>query len=282
MVTEGSSPEGVGETAIGAAMMRARESARVGGLFEDPYAAAFVVAAPPVFEDGPSTDDDPTLAALEAAFEEAVVVRTRFYDDFVRAATSVDRCRQVVVLGAGLDTRAFRLDWSAGTRLFELDLPDVLAFKQRVLSRQGAESRCTRITVGVDLKEDWSAAVISAGFESGACTAWIAEGLMPYLSGHDAERLLSAVDELSNTGCRLALDHANIADDSFLSQARAIPTMDQITAMWKGGLRETAASWLRQHGWQVETVDDESLAAKYGRRSPSGSNGGFVTGTRLC
>jgi methyltransferase (TIGR00027 family) len=280
MAIEGSSPEGVGEPAIGAAMMRARESAREGGLFQDPYAAAFVAEAPPVFEEGPSTDDDPALAALEAAFEEAVVVRTRFYDDFVRAA-SAGRCRQVVVLGAGLDTRALRLDWPIGTRLFELDLPDVLAFKQRVLSRVGAEPRCHRITVEVDLQEDWSAPVITAGFESSACTAWIAEGLIPYLASHDAERLLSTVGDLSTAGSRLALDHPGMTDDSLLSQARAIPTMDQITGMWKGGLRETADGWLRQHGWQVEALDHESLAAKYGRHAPSGANGGFVTAVRL-
>jgi methyltransferase (TIGR00027 family) len=280
MAIEGSSPEGVGETAIGAAMMRARESGRVGGLFHDPYAAVFVAEAPPVFEEGPSTNDDPVLAALEAAFEEAVVVRTRFYDDFVRAA-SAGRCRQVVVLGAGLDTRALRLDWPTGTRLFELDRPDVLTFKQRVLSRLGAESRCQRITVEVDLEEDWSAPVIAAGFGSSAGTTWIAEGLIPYLASHDAERLLITVGDLSSTGSSLALDHAGIDDDSLLSQARAIPTMDQITGMWKGGLRETADSWLRQHGWQVETVDHGSLAAKYGRQAPSSSNGGFVTAARL-
>jgi len=280
MVSEGCSPEGVGETAIGAAMMRARESARVGGLFEDPYAPAFVAAAPPVFEEGPSRGDDPALSALEAAFEEAVVVRTRFYDDFVRAA-SADRCRQVVVLGAGLDTRAFRLDWPVRTRLFELDLPDVHAFKQRVLSRESAQPRCTRITVEVDLQEDWSAPVITAGLKPTACTAWLAEGLIPYLSAYDAERLLITVGELSGTGSRLALDHASTGHESLLSQARAIPTMDQITAMWKGGLRDSAAGWLHQHGWQVETVDHKSLAAKYGRQNPSGSNGGFVIATRL-
>jgi methyltransferase (TIGR00027 family) len=280
MAIEGSSPEGVGETAIGAAMMRARESDRVGGLFRDPYAAAFVAEAPPVFEDGPSTDEDPALAALEAAFEEAVAIRTRFYDDFMREA-SAGRFRQVVALGAGLDTRAFRLDWPTGTRLFELDLPDVLTFKQRVLSRLGAEPRCQRITVEVDLQEEWAAPVIAAGFESSARTAWIAEGLIPYLASHDAERLLITVGDLSRTGSRLALDHAGIDDDSLLGQARAIPTMGQITGMWKGGLYETADGWLGQHGWQVEQVGHEALAAKYGRRAPSGSNGGFVTAARL-
>ncbi|MGH9230076.1 MAG: SAM-dependent methyltransferase [Acidimicrobiales bacterium] len=279
-MSEGFSPEGAGETAIGAAMMRARESGRVGGLIHDPYAAAFVAAAPPVFEEGPSTDHDPALAALEAAFEEAVVIRTRFYDDFVRAA-SADGCRQVVVLGAGLDARAFRLDWPAGTRLFELDLPDVLGFKQRVLSSEGAEPRCTRITIEVDLQTDWSAPVIAAGLEPLACTAWVAEGLIPYLSGHDAERLLITIGELSSRGSRLALDHASTDDESLLRQARATPTMDRITAMWKGGLGATAAGWLRQHGWQVEVVDHESLAAKYGRGGTSSALGGFATAIRL-
>jgi hypothetical protein len=66
-----------------------------------------------------------------------------------------------------------------------------------------------------------------------------------------------------------------------LSQARAIPTMDEITAMWKNGLRETAAGWLSQHTWRVETLDEQALATKYGRQSPNGSNDGFLTATRL-
>jgi methyltransferase (TIGR00027 family) len=108
MEREGGSPRGVGETALGAAMMRARESGRPDRLFDDPYAAALVEAAPPVFDEGPSSADDPLIAQLEAAFEVSVAVRTRFYDDFVLAASAAG-CRQVVLLGAGLDTRAFRL-----------------------------------------------------------------------------------------------------------------------------------------------------------------------------
>jgi methyltransferase (TIGR00027 family) len=253
-------PEGVSETAVGAAMMRARESTRVGRLFNDPYAAAFVAAVPPIFPEGPSTEDDPALAALEAAFEEEVVVRTRFFDDFIRAATA-DRCLQVVLVGAGLDTRAFRLDWPSNLRLFEVDLPHVLEFKQRVLSQTGAEPRCVRITVGIDLQQEWPPTLIAAGFISSDRTAWIIEGLIPYLAHDDAHRLLIAVDQLSSPGSRLALDQASVADDSLLSQARAMPTMAQITSMWKGGLDDNAALWLAQHGWQAETTDPKALRA---------------------
>jgi hypothetical protein len=89
------------------------------------------------------------------------------------------------------------------------------------------------------------------------------------------------VTELSCTGGRLALDHAAIGDGSLLSQARAIPTMDEITEMWKGGLSAAAVGWLRQHSWQVDTVDDQALAARYGRHRPSAPNASFLTATRL-
>jgi methyltransferase (TIGR00027 family) len=273
-------PDGVSETAVGAAMMRARESARVDRLFDDPYAAAFLAAVPPIFEEGPTTADDPALAALEAAFEEEVVVRTRFYDDFVRAATA-NACLQVVLVGAGLDTRAFRLDWPSNLRLFELDLPHVLEFKERVLAQEGAKPRCARLTVGVDLQHDWPATLLAAGFISGDRAAWVIEGLIPYLAQEDADRLLIGVSRLSSPGSRLALDQPNVADDSALSQARAMPTMKQIAAMWKGGLGDNAALWLDQHGWQAETTESKGLGARYGRQRIGGSRSVFFTATRL-
>src|SRR4051812_9440004 len=190
-------PGGVGETAIGAAMMRARESLRDDPLFDDPFAAAFVDAAPPVFEDGPTSDDDPELATLEAAFEDAVSVRTRFYDEFVLDAAA-SACHQVVLLGAGLDSRAFRLTWPADVRLFELDTPEVLTFKERVLSSTGATPRCDRTTVASDLREDWTIALREAGFDSSDRTGWVIEGVIPYLPDDAAERLLFGVTELSS------------------------------------------------------------------------------------
>ena len=277
-------PEGVGETAVGAAMMRARESARTGGLFVDPYAAAFVAAAPPIFEDGPDADDDPAIAALEAAFEEVVAVRTRFFDDFVTSAVA-GGCRQVVILGAGLDTRAFRLDWPSDVRLFELDRPDVLQFKDRVLAEHAAEARCERVTVAVDLDQaGWPTSATDLGLAAARPTAWVAEGLIPYLANDAAERLLVAVGGLSSPGSHLALDHAGGADDAVLRQARSMESMGDIASMWRGGLSDGATRWLAHHGWRTETVHGETLSTAYGRRvSPTtpGLHGVFVTALRL-
>jgi methyltransferase (TIGR00027 family) len=275
-------PEGVGETAIGAAMMRARESARADALFEDRYAAAFVSAVPPIFEHGPTADDDPALAELEAAFEEVVAVRTRFFDEFVTEAAG-SGCFQVVLLGAGLDTRAFRLDWPAGVRLFELDAAGVLDFKERVLSGCAAEPRYERITVAVDLQQpEWSATTVALGFDAWRRAAWVAEGLLPYLTSNASERLLAGVGELSSPQSRLALDHPGGPDDATLDRARSMASMSDIASLWQGGLSEGAGRWLSQHGWETQTVHGGTVSAAYGRSMGSTQrlHGVFVTARR--
>jgi methyltransferase (TIGR00027 family) len=136
---------GVAKTALGVARARARESRREDRLFGDPYAQAFVEAAPGVFPQEPATWQQRAalgpLAPLGAAFHAHAVIRTRFFDDYLAGAAGAG-CRQVVLLAAGLDTRAFRLAWPAGVRLFEVDLPGVLAFKEPVLAACGAVPRC--------------------------------------------------------------------------------------------------------------------------------------------
>jgi methyltransferase (TIGR00027 family) len=275
------SPSGVGATALGAAEMRAEESVRPDRLFDDPYAAAFVAAAPPLFPEMASISDDPEIATLKAAFSASIVVRTRFYDDYLSRASGAG-CRQVVILAAGLDTRAFRLHWPTDVRLFELDLPAVLAFKEAVLAEQRAEPRCVRITVGTDLREDWRVPLTDAGFSLNARTAWLAEGLLPYLSTDDAARLLSVIGELSSEGSQLSFEYDEFADDATLAQALARPEMQEVTSMWKGGLSENAVVWLRRHGWKVSSNGRSTLATQYRRPIPDSSTAGFLTATRLA
>jgi methyltransferase (TIGR00027 family) len=270
--------EGVSETALGAAEMRAEESHRADRLFDDPYASAFVAAAPPLFPDLPSLDDDPELAALKDAFHAGIAIRTRFYDDFLVAACAAG-CRQVVILAAGLDTRAFRLDWPAETRVFELDLPNLFAFKESVLTQQHATPKCTRRVVAVDLRDDWPTQLVAAGFEPDLPSAWTAEGLLAYLSNDDAARLLTSIGDQSATGSELSFEYDDFAADSTLSQVRAMPGMEEVASLWEGGLAEPPGDWLRSRGWQVRTHDRASLARSY-RRPLADATGGFVTATR--
>lgn len=191
---------GVGLTALAVAAMRAIETCRHDRLIDDPYAATLVAAA----DQGvgfPTTPE--ALAAIPEdgprwaeRVDHYLGVRSRVFDDFLTAASGSGP-RQCVILAAGLDARAYRLDWPAGTALFELDQPKVLQFKQITLAEAGAEPGCEHRLVGVDLRDDWPAALIAAGLDVTAPTVWLAEGLLPYLPGEAQRRLLESVTELS-------------------------------------------------------------------------------------
>lgn len=108
---------------------------------------------------------------------EQVAVRTRFFDRALLAAAS-QRCDQVVLLACGMDARAFRLAWPPGTKVFELDFADVLAFKATVLDDRGATAACHRVEVATDLRQDWAQALAESGFSPERPAAWLAEGIL--------------------------------------------------------------------------------------------------------
>jgi methyltransferase (TIGR00027 family) len=257
---------GVGKTALGMAMVRAGESGRPDRLFDDPYAQAFMDAQPGSFT---AEETAGASAGPGTAFARHAVVRTRFYDEYLAGAAAAG-CRQVVLLAAGLDTRAFRLTWPAGTRLFELDLPEVLDFKERVLTARGARPGCERAVVPVDLRDDWPGELVAAGFDPTAHTAWLTEGLLIYLTAGEATRLLAGISALSAPDSRLSAEHG---------PGLSLPTRP---ALWKGGLGAGTAGWLGEHRWQIRLHERARLAAAYGRppAAPEPSSGGFLTAVR--
>jgi methyltransferase (TIGR00027 family) len=272
------SPEplsGVGKTALAVARVRAAESRRPDRLFDDPYAEAFLAAVP-------GAGDGRQAAAAErgslAAFLRFhTVIRTRFYDDYLLGACA-DGLRQVVLLAAGLDTRAFRLPWPDRVRLFELDLPQVLDFKRRVLAERGAEPRCERTAVAADLREDWPTRLTGAGFRPGEPTAWLVEGLLVYLDADEATRVLAGIGEQSATRSRLALERGDVASLPRAPTGES-PATERLLSLWKGGLGQDPSGWLARHGWQPETHELAVVAATYGRAVPHLPRSGFVTAT---
>jgi methyltransferase (TIGR00027 family) len=261
---------GVTATALAVARVRAHESTRPDGLFVDPYAAAFAAAASPPDRSGESRE----RAAVRRALAFQVVVRTRFFDDYLLDACA-HGCRQVVLLAAGLDTRAFRLDWPAGVRLFELDLPDVQRFKAAVLATGAAAPRCERTVLSGDLRDDWSTTLVAAGFEPNVATAWLAEGLLVYLTADDAAHVLTEVGTVSAPGSRLALERG--------AGARSLRDRDaanEVTSLWHGGLGSDPVTWLDANGWHARAHDLAEVAASYGRPTAKPTRSGFVTAVR--
>ncbi len=261
---------GIGMTALTIAVGRALETHRPDGLVRDPYAGAFIDAArPPVpiprrpedLGTGPWEDD--YVWRLASAY---VGVRSRFFDDYLTRAAR-EGIGQVVLLAAGLDSRAFRLDWPAGCELFEIDQPEVLDFKNAVLDAQRARPRCDRRTVAVDLREDWPPALREAGFDPGRPTAWLAEGLLPYLPPQAEQSLFDHLHELSAPGSRSAVEY--LRQDAEFDSAELRRLGDRAGAdyatLWHIGDRPAPDHVLTARGWTVRTHKPTDAAREYGR-----------------
>jgi methyltransferase (TIGR00027 family) len=256
----------VGLTALGAAATRAIESSRPDRLVDDPFPAAFVEAARfpiPMILRWPA--DDEAVSETDAILVRSSVyvgVRSRLFDEYLAGAFAAG-LRQVVMLAAGLDTRAFRLEWPDGARLFEVDQPKVLEFKDEVLRGIGARVRCERHAVATDLREDWPEQLRTAGFDPGAPTAWLAEGLLPYLPAGAEAKLFGHINTLSTVGSRVAVEH-HFVEPSGLDVIRDATGFD-LAALVHIDDRPGPASWLEGHGWQVTDEPAVSTAERYGR-----------------
>jgi methyltransferase (TIGR00027 family) len=268
-------PSGVGLTAVVVAVARAAESRHSNPLFDDPFAADFVTAAgsalsslgyhSPTKHHPPDAQDNDDLWSWLITY---MPIRTRFFDDYFRKACAAG-CRQVVILAAGLDTRAFRLSWPAGVRLFELDTPEVLAFKEWVLAERAATPACERRVIGIDLRQDWPAALEQAGFHPGEPTAWLAEGLLLYLTQDESGHLLDRIGQLSAPGSQLGVEYATQAAmrlmGDFLDDS---PYAEFIKSLWRSGGQADPTGWLDRNGWQADNFAAAALARSYGRAMP--------------
>jgi methyltransferase (TIGR00027 family) len=209
-----------------------------------------------------------------AHMPDAMAVRTRFFDAFFRDATQAG-IRQAVILASGLDARAYRLDWPTDMTVFEVDQPEVIAFKTEKLAELGAAPTTDRRTVAIDLRFDWPAALIDAGFDKDQPTAWIAEGLLGYLPPEAQDRLLDNISALSAAGSRLATEA--IPDMSDVDHEQARETMRKATEKWREhgfdlefselgyeGDRNDVAVYLDTLGWQSEGRPMSQLLADCG------------------
>ncbi|HEU5023247.1 MAG TPA: SAM-dependent methyltransferase [Bryobacteraceae bacterium] len=266
---------GLGLTAILVTGARAAESARPGGLFDDPLAPIFIesarAASPNIAQALAGSPDE----GVNQARRDSVAVRTRFCDDYLLAAAQ-SGCRQIVLLAAGLDARAFRLPWPGGTRLWEIDMPDVFAFKERVIANRGATPACERTVIPADLREDWPPALIDAGFRPAQPAAWLIEGLLMYLDEGERDLLMNRVGAISAAGSRIALDHrggffspppVTTADDP--SGAKAAVRFASLAAAASSDPSLTAPeAWFASHGWRANVLDAAAIFMRYDRPVP--------------
>ncbi|GAA4845033.1 class I SAM-dependent methyltransferase [Actinomycetospora corticicola] len=275
----------VGWTALMVAAGRAVESHRPDPLVDDPYAELFVQRADTA-QPVPTRPDQPWPDPERVDGETTPVdefwslmttyqgLRSRFFDRALLDA-GVD---QVVLLAAGLDARAYRLDWPAGTTVFEVDQEQVLAFKDEVLTAAGAQERCRRVPVPVDLRDDWVGALRSAGFDPGRPSAFLAEGLLPFLPADAEADLLRVVGTVTAPGSTFVVENFASAFAQ-LQQDPALPRFGRPFGVEMTGLvdlgeqRPHPADELRRDGWDARVTRTLDVAAQWGRPLPTMSTG---------
>ncbi len=227
----------VGATATMAAAARAIATREDRSLIDDPYAEPLVRAVGIDLLTRLATGEEISAELVPQVAIDTAKVRGKFYDDFFLDATSAG-IRQVVILASGLDSRAYRLPWPAGTVVYELDQPAVIEFKTRTLAELGAATTADRKVVGVDLRDDWPAVLRIAGFDQTRPTAWSAEGLLGYLPPEAQDLLLDTITGLSAPGSRVATE----------SRPNPQPGEDDKT---KEGLHRISDRW-RERGFDTD------------------------------
>ena len=266
----------VGATATGVAASRALASKQPNPLINDPFADALVKAVGldhcNRMADGALEFGDDPLFNRERICEQ-IAVRTRFFDDFFTSAASAG-IRQAVILASGLDTRAYRLRWPPDAVVFEIDQPQVIEFKSRVLAGLGAAAAADHRTVGIDLRDDWSTALRDSGFDPTQPTAWIAEGLLIYLPPEAQDRLFDNITALSAPGSRLATEHMDIqgsADEwteKLNERSRSMGSNIDLAGLFYAGERNTAGDYLTSTGWDVTIRSSQEAYAGNGFELP--------------
>lgn len=294
----------VGSTAVMVAAARAFETDQPDPLIRDPYARILVAGAGTGIWEGvldseltaKLADVDAEMAAMFTSMRHYQAVRTHFFDAFFADAAAAG-IRQFVILASGLDSRAYRLDWPEGSRVFEIDQPLVLQYKAETLAQHGVAAAADRYEVAVDLRRDWPTALKAAGFDPAVPTAWLAEGLLMYLPAEAQDRLFENIGALSAAGSRIAAEtmRTQTADrreemrERFARVASKIgmPEMPDLADLtYDEPDRADLADWLNAHGWRATFVESQDEMKRLDRwvdvplREDTDSFSKFVTAER--
>jgi methyltransferase (TIGR00027 family) len=289
----------VGTTAVMVASARAAESRQDDALINDPYAGVLVEGAGTGAWSTMLDDEivektaaiDPEIAAMFRHMRNYQAVRTHFFDEHFTAAAEAG-IRQIVILASGLDSRAYRLAWPAGTTVFEIDQPKVLEYKATKLAENGVQPTATLHQVPIDLRNDWPKALREKGFDPGKPTAWLAEGLLMYLPADAQDRLFALVTELSAPGSRIAAEAVGVRSDERRQEmsARFDKIADELgikreidvaELMYNDPERADVADWLNAHGWRAKAVTSQDEMRRLDRYVllPGAEDDAFATFT---
>ncbi|MGW5236074.1 SAM-dependent methyltransferase [Streptomyces nodosus] len=245
------------KTALWTASMRAREHRRVDRLFSDPLAETFAG------DEGPRIMSQFEEHVQPGVEDPALAVRTRFLDDQL-LRLDADGVRQFVFVAVGMDSRAFRLEWSPDVLIYELDRPALLSLKEDLLRDIHPPATAARVPLGVDLLADWAGPLRTTGFDPGLTTCWLVEGLLYFLEPHERDVLLRRITDLSAPGSSLLADYVGqtVLDSPGMAAWRA--RMAEQGHPWKSG-SDRPEEIFAPLGWRIKVSAYGDPDADYGR-----------------
>jgi methyltransferase (TIGR00027 family) len=253
MVIKSTTNNPLGATARWTAAARSLESVREDRLFDDPWASLLAGTEGPAWA---ATRPPDSLAPM--------ILRIRFFDDFLQRVTREEAITQVVLMAAGLDTRAYRLAWPEGTIIFELDQPAVLQEKEQALQSANAQALCTRRTIELDLTGPWKEALVKAGFNSSQPSVWLLEGFLFYIPTESISILLDVVSSLAITGSWVGFDIINSTTLISPYTRQWIEMQAASGAPWIGSM-DDPAGFLSERGWKTALTQAGAPDANHGR-----------------
>lgn len=257
----------VSNTSLWVAALRATENDRNDPAFVDPYAPAL---AGDQYEQslhlqGPDSDRPLNPLLLRTCFVDAVVTDA--------VTCGID---QVVVFGAGMDTRAMRLGIPPATTIYELDFPETFAYKEPILDRHGATPSCSRVLVPTDVAVRWEADLRAAGLDPQRPILWLLEGLLLYLSPEQVHALGARISTLS-------VARSVLCFDCYSAELFRDPAM----AAWNEALQAQATApastmddpveWCTSLGWTAQAFDVDAVETGH---CPSAARACRVPGPR--
>jgi len=277
MLAKEASDHFLGSTAYWTAAVRAMEHARPDRLINDPWAEALAGEVGAAWIAG---------RAPESVLP--VLLRTRYFDDFLQRTSKENNIRQIVLVAAGLDTRAFRLDWPAGTRIFEMEQANVLEYKEQILVSLGAKTARERTTIAADLTQPWKDELLKAGFDSHEPSTWLLEGFLFYLPNDSIISILEQAISLVVSGSWLGFDVMNSSTLNSPLTRSWVEMQAKNGAPFIGTL-DDPQKFLSARGWQAYLTQAGAPDANYGRWTfpviptdmPNMPHNWFVTAKKL-
>mmetsp|Transcript_94246 Transcript_94246/g.270251 ORF Transcript_94246/g.270251 Transcript_94246/m.270251 type:complete len:280 (+) Transcript_94246:90-929(+) len=237
-------------TSIATCWLRAQESSKPPELqlISDPFAQRLC-------------GEDPDLGWMESSphpqafWVDMMALRTRWLDDALVdvLGTTGAVLTQVVVLGAGLDARPWRLEALRGVAVFEVDFPEVLEAKVMLL--EGCEPIATLQAVRANLAvDDWAAKLADAGFSRDKASVWLLEGLIGYLTSEELQELFKRIGGLAAPGSGLLATFTGEGSGHTTSMHRS---------MWASAPH--VERFLSESGWEGQASTYMEVATRYGR-----------------